>query len=182
MKLIKNILIPNFNYNNIYEKNRDYLNSKKNKIGVLVFLRYYGCTICQLDIREYNNLYEEFIKYNVDLKIVLQSKPEILFNADKEKKLKVEIVCDPDQKLYNLFELKSAKDIEELKEGNLMEKVYEARALGLTHGEYEGNELQLPGIFIVGKDNKILYEHYAKHGADIPRAKEVLEIIKKLSN
>lgn len=180
MKLTKDLLMTDFKYNNIYEKNKDYLDSKKDRIGVLVFLRYYGCTICQLDIREFNNLYEEFVKYDVDLKIVLQSKPEILMAADKEKTLKVEIICDPNQELYNLFELQSAKDIEQLKEGNLMEKVSEARALGLTHGEYEGNELQLPGIFIIGKDNKILYAHYAKNGADIPRAKEVLEIIKNL--
>lgn len=182
MKLIKNSPMINFKYDNVYEKNKDYLESKKNKIGVLVFLRYYGCTICQLDIREFNSLYDEFVKYNVDLKIVLQSKPEILINADKERNLKIEIVCDPEQRLYKLFEIEAAKDIEQLKEGNLMEKVADARALGLVHGEYEGNELQLPGMFIIGLNDKVIYEHYAKSGADIPRAKEVLEIIKKLSN
>ena len=31
---------------------------KEAKKTVLLFLRYYGCTLCQLDIREYANAYE----------------------------------------------------------------------------------------------------------------------------
>ena len=178
MKLKKNIKMPNFKYDNIFEKNKDYLESKKEKIGVLIFLRYYGCTICQLDIKEYNDLYNEFSKYNIDLKIVLQSNAEDLLITTKKSNLKIEIICDPEQKLYKLFELTPAKNIEEFKKGNLIKKVIEAKELGLLHGKYEGNELQLPGIFIIGKDDNILYEHYAKDGADIPRAKEVLEIVK----
>ena len=49
--------------------------------------------------------------------------------------------------------------------------------MGLSHGEYEGNELQLPAMFIVDGNNKVIYSHYAKDGADIPRARAVLDMV-----
>ena len=56
----KNEFLENFVYNTAYEIGKDYFKSKGSKIGVLAFLRYYGCTICQLDIMEFNKLYEKF--------------------------------------------------------------------------------------------------------------------------
>lgn len=179
MQIKKDELMKDFTYNTAYTNGKSYLESKGDKIGVLMFLRYYGCTICQLDIMEFNQLYEEFQKLGVDVKIVLQSSPEIIKKADEEAKIKFEIICDPNQELYNYFEIKAAATIEELKAGNIVEKVTEARSHGFSHGEYEGNELQLPAAFIIGKDNKVIYSHYGQDGADIPRAKEVLEFIKK---
>lgn len=73
--------------------------------------------------------------------------------------------------------IKVAESLEGLKAGNIAEKVADAKSMGLSHGEYEGNELQLPAMFIVDGNNKVIYSHYAKDGADIPRAKEVLDMV-----
>ncbi|MDU1910841.1 redoxin domain-containing protein [Fusobacterium sp.] len=173
----KNEFLENFTYDTAYEIRKDYFKSKGNKIGVLAFLRYYGCTICQLDIMEFNKLYEKFEEMGADVKIVLQSTPKIVKEADEKIKLKFEIICDPKQELYEKFEIKGAESLEALKSGKIIEKVSEAKKLGLSHGEYEGNELQLPAVFIIDENNKVLYSHYAEDGADIPRAKEVLDII-----
>ena len=54
--------------------------------------------------------------------------------------------------------------------------------MGLSHGEYEGNELQLPAMFIIDENNKVIYSHYAEDGADIPRAKEVLNMVYEYIN
>lgn len=69
----ENEFIENFIYDTAYEIGKDYFKSKGSKIGILAFLRYYGCTICQLDIMEFNKLYEKFEEAGVDIKIVLQS-------------------------------------------------------------------------------------------------------------
>lgn len=180
MKLKIGDIIENFNYNTAYEENKNYFNDKKDKKEVLAFLRYYGCTVCQLDIMEFNQLYEEFKKLNTDVKIVLQSSPSIIKAADKDKKIAFEIICDPEQKLYKLFEVKAAENLEELISGNIKEKASEAKKIGFSHGEYEGNELQLPALFIIDEYNRVIYSKYAKDGADIPRAKEVLEFIKNM--
>lgn len=178
----KNEFIENFVYDTAYETRKDYFKSKGNKIGILAFLRYYGCTICQLDIMEFNKLYEKFEEMGADVKIVLQSIPEIIKEAEKEIKVKFEIICDPKQELYKKFEIKAAESLEALKSGKIMEKVAEAKNIGLSHGEYEGNELQLPAVFIIDGNNKVIYSHYAEDGADIPRAKEVLNIVYKYIN
>ena len=75
------------------------------------------------------------------------------------------------------FEIKAAESLEGLKAGNIAEKVADAKSMGLSHGEYEGNELQLPAMFIVDGNNKVIYSHYAKDGADIPRARAVLDMV-----
>ena len=179
MVVRENEFLENFVYDTAYEMRKDYFKNKGSKIGILAFLRYYGCTICQLDIMEFNKLYEKFEEMGADVKIVLQSVPEVIKAADKEVKLKFEIICDPEQELYKKFEIKVAESLDELKAGNIVEKVTEAKSMGLSHGEYEGNELQLPAMFIVNGNNKVIYSHYAKDGADIPRAKEVLDIVYK---
>lgn len=173
----KNEFLENFVYNTAYEIGKDYFKNKGSKIEVLAFLRYYGCTICQLDIMEFNKLYEKFEEMGADIKIVLQSTPDVIKEADKKAKLKFEIICDPKQELYEKFEIKAAESLEGLKAGNIAEKVADAKSMGLSHGEYEGNELQLPAMFIVDGNNKVIYSHYAKDGADIPRAKEVLDMV-----
>lgn len=178
----ENEFIENFIYDTAYETGKDYFKSKGSKIGILAFLRYYGCTICQLDIMEFNKLYEKFEEAGVDIKIVLQSTQEIIKEADKEIRLKFEIICDPQQELYKKFEIGAATSLEALKAGNIAEKVAEAKSMGLSHGEYEGNELQLPAMFIIDGNNKVIYSHYAEDGADIPRAKEVLNMVYEYIN
>ncbi len=43
---------------------------------------------------------------------MLQSIPEIIKEADKEIKVKFEIICDPKQELYKNFEIKAAESLE----------------------------------------------------------------------
>ena len=38
----------------------------------------------------------------------------------------------------------------------------------MTHGEYEGDELQLPASFVMDQDCRLLYVHYGKTAADLP--------------
>ena len=57
---------------------------------------------------EFNKLYEKFEEAGVDIKIVLQSTQEIIKEADKEIRLKFEIICDPQQELYKKFEIGAA--------------------------------------------------------------------------
>lgn len=54
------------------------------------------------------------------------------------------VICHPDQKLHQLFEVRPASWKEELSGANAARKVKRAADLELVHGEYEGNELQLP--------------------------------------
>ena len=46
---------------------------------------------------------------------------------------------------------------------------------GYEHGDYEGNEAQLPAFFAVDGEMNVLEAHYARNLGDMPFAKEVLE-------
>jgi len=76
MKLEVGQYMPNFLYNTPYNENINYLENIKGKKSVLLFLRYYGCTVCQLDLIEIQENIGEFNKRNIDIKVVLQSSIE----------------------------------------------------------------------------------------------------------
>jgi peroxiredoxin len=135
----------------------------------IVFLRYYGCTLCQYDIHTYAEHYQEIVGDTGKLFVVLQSTPESI-----KKQMTRET---PEGKLYKEFEINPAKDKEELGGGNVVAKVTEARKL-FSHGDYEGEELQLPAAFVVKSDLTITYAKYGKDGADVPTPQELEQLLK----
>ncbi len=177
MKLKIGQSIPNFSYDTPYTKDRDYLKSIEGKKAVLLFLRYYGCMICQLDLMEIQRNIREFNRRNIDIKVVLQSSREKMKENLRKEPLDYEIICDPQGELYEKFSIGVEKNRIKLGSGNTLRKMQRARKAGLKHGECEGNELQLPAIFIVDESSKIVYLHYAENIADIPEAKDILNMI-----
>ena len=72
----------------------------------LVFLRYWGCPLCQYDIHLLAQAHDQITAAGGQLLVVLQSDPASL--AEKlgnEQALPFSIVCDPDQKLYQQFDI-----------------------------------------------------------------------------
>ena len=53
----------------------------------------------------------------------------------------------------------------------------EAKKLGLEHGAYEGNELQLPAVFLLDRGMNVVYAHRAKNAGDMP---EIADLLAKL--
>ena len=50
--------------------------------------------------------------------------------------------------------------------------------LDVTNGvNYEGEELQLPGLFVLDKEMNVLHAHRAKTITDMPTAEDMLEMI-----
>ena len=58
-------------------------------------------------------------------------------------------------------------------------KISDASKLGFKHGEFEGDELQLPAVFVTDKSGKVLFAHYGKTISDTPSPAELLAIMKK---
>ena len=140
--------------------------------------QYYGCTLCQLDIREYANAYDRIKAKDAQLLVVLQS-PASTINAQMKKEdLPFDIICDPDMGLYKEFELGVAASKEEMIRPEDMPKMGEKRAkmeeYGLSHGAYEGEEMQFPGYFLLDSELNVLEAHRAtdvyKRQARTPRS------------
>ena len=144
----------------------------------LVFLRYWGCPLCQYDIHLLAQAHADITAHGGQLLVVLQSDPKGL--ADQlgaPDKLPFPIVCDPEQKLYKEFSIAPAASMAKMADLKMVGRIIKATRLGFKHGEYEGNEPQLPAAFVVDSDCKVLYAHYAKSVSDMPDAAELAELL-----
>ena len=144
----------------------------------IVFLRYYGCRMCQLDMLDYAEQYEAIRAAGGQLLVVLQSDPAKLAAQIAQGELPFEIVCDPDQKLYREFDIRPASSKETMKDESSAAKFARIEARGLVHGDYEGEELQLPAAFVVDHDLNVTWAHYGQVISDTPTAEELASLIR----
>ncbi len=176
---------PAFTYNTAFVENialADKLQQAEHTY--LIFLRYMGCTSCQVDIMDYSEEYSRFKEKNAQILLVLQSSREIMASQTTEENPPFQIICDPDMKLYELYDVKAGQSKEDLIDKNdeaamakLAKKREKAAAHGLTHGEYEGNEYQLPAVFLLDKEGMVKHAHYAKAITDMPDVDQMLALL-----
>ena len=115
---------------------------------VIWALRYIGCTVCRYDIHMAAKRYS--------------------------------IICDPTMKLYEALDIEPAQSMEALvgdRLDDLKAKGAAAAAAGFSHGKYEGNEQQLPAMFIVDKDGIVEKAIYAETIVGLPTLDELLTIL-----
>ena len=181
-KLTQGEKILNFEFDTVEKDKVDFYNFLKEGQDktLLVFLRYFGCTLCQLQMIDFKENIKKLEDLNVKLIVVLQSERETIKEDKGAKDLPFEILLDPEEKLYKEFDIKAAKSKLTLVDTRIAGKLIEAKKLGLEHGKYEGNELQLTAYFILDKEGNILKTHYAKNLCDMPDADEFVEIIEEL--
>ncbi len=171
--------MPDFVFNTPFRKDVKLSEAIGDKKTALVFLRYFGCTLCQYDLAQYAKNYSKITTVGGKLLVVLQSDPDLLKEElDAMDAFPFEIICDPEEKLYKEFEILPAPSKEKLAGISTMPKVVKAMAAGYKHGRYEGEELQLPASFILEPDLKVTYARYAKIIDDILDAGQLAELLK----
>lgn len=144
----------------------------------LVFLRYWGCPLCQYDIHLLAQAHADICAGGGQLFVVLQSDPKALAEKLGSKEaLPFDIICDPEQKLYQQFAIEPAASMMKMADLKMVGRILKATKLGIKHGDYEGNEQQLPAAFVVDGERKVLYAHYAATVSDMPDAAELAKIL-----
>lgn len=149
-------------------------------------LRYIGCTTCRYDVHQIMLSYGKFTEKGAQVYVVMQSRPETVRRDLEGYDMPFHIICDYKQEIYSALQIKATETREErqpkTQEGKakLAEKMAKVKASGFVHGDYEGNEQQLPAMFIVDKEGKVLYSHYAQDSIDMPTVDETLSIIDSL--
>lgn len=178
MKLSTNAQMPDFIYQSPYSQGeKHFAEFAKGKKTYVVFLRYFGCTVCRLDLHIYAQRMKEFAEKGAQLMVVLQSKPELVNAEAPQGTFPFEIACDPEQLVYKQFEIMPAKSKLNLVGGGALKaikKMKAAKSFGFTHGEFEGNEEQLPAMVLVNENGIIEMAHYAKNLVDMPTVDEML--------
>jgi len=144
----------------------------------IVFLRYYGCRMCQLDMLDYEADYAKIKAAGGQLLIVLQSAPAKLAAQIPQDSVPYTIVCDPEQTLYKAFDIRPAASKEAMKDESSAVKMARIAASTLVHGEYEGEELQLPAAFVIDHDLRVTWAHYGRVISDTPTAEELAALLR----
>lgn len=149
------------------------LSDNGGKSTLLIFLRYYGCTICQLDLANLRARYGEITAAGGRALVVLQSDGAGVAAQIGPDHFPFEIICDPDQALYRRFGVAPALSMEKMASTAVLKKIGAARAAGFTHGAYEGNELQLPAVLMLDAGLTVRKAHYGADPGDLPTVDEM---------
>lgn len=171
--------MPDFSFSTPFEKGRTLEETVKKVRGktAIIFLRYYGCPLCQYDIHQFAVSYDKIRRMEGQILVVLQSESDGMAKQMEKEDLPFDIICDPKQEFYRLFEIEPASSKEELVDEKSRAKILAAKAAGFSHGEYEGEELQLPAIFITDNQRKLIYVHYGTSIGDILLPEELAEMM-----
>ncbi len=150
--------------------------------GTTIFwvLRYIGCTVCRFDVEQLIRRYGEFQAKGAQVYVVMQSGRETVRRDLEGKKIPFEIICDEKQEFYQAFDVEPAVSKEQLIDSageKFRRKKAAAAAEGLVHGDYEGDELQLPAVFFVDESGGVLYAKYGENITDVPTIDEMLAML-----
>ncbi len=127
---------------------------KKQKI-VLLFSRYFGCPICQLDLNILIESVPEINNKGAKLLYVTQSGEKVAQEFIAKYKIEFPVIASSKKELYAEYGLGLLNE-EAVKK--VKSKFKEATERGFVHGDYEGWENQGPGQFVIGEDGNILHE------------------------
>ncbi len=177
-KLTVGATLPDFTFDTPFAQGRTMAQTAAAVQGktALVFLRYYGCTLCQYDIHQFLVEHAKIAATGGQMLVVLQSDPAKIAGQQGPEALPFDIICDPEQKLYKEFDIRPAKSKLGMVNLKTIGKLSKAKAF--THGEYEGDELQLPAVFVVTPDMKLTHVHYGTAAGDVPTPEELAELLK----
>ncbi|MBQ1237961.1 MAG: AhpC/TSA family protein [Oscillospiraceae bacterium] len=182
-KLFVGDKMPNFTFQT--ESETGVTTEKVLQDGRTVFwvLRYIGCTTCRWDVHQISLNYDKFKEKGVQVYVVMQSDPAVVREDLKDSPIPFHIICDQDQEIYKTLEIRATETREERQPktpediAKWQAKIEKVRASGFVHGKYEGNEQQLPAMFVVDPDGTVIYAHYAENSIDMPSVDEMLEIL-----
>ena len=150
-------------------------------------VRYIGCPPCHLDTHRLAERYEKFKAANANVVVVMQSDPAVFREATESEQIPFDILCDPEMKFYKALEIEAAGDRAELVGealgglDKMMAKGAACKELGYEHGKYEGDEMQLPAVFVVDGKGVVQYAHYARFLADLPPYDDMVEFLEGLN-
>jgi len=140
----------------------------KQKI-VLIFSRYFGCPICQLDLNILMEAVPEINNKGAKLLYITQSGEKVAQEFITKYSIGFPVIPSLKDELYAEYGLglMTAGAVTEVKS-----KFKEAIKQGLQHGDYEGWEKQGPGQFVIDEQGNLI--HAKKGWLDIDKLLTVL--------
>ena len=122
---------------------------------VVIFSRYFGCPICQLDFNILLEAVPEIKEKGAKLLYITQSGEKVAKEFIEKYNVDFPIISSSKDELYAEYGLglMTAGTVTKVRS-----KLKEATKLGIGHGDYEGWEKQGPGQFVIDEQGNIIHE------------------------
>ncbi|MEE9913528.1 MAG: AhpC/TSA family protein [Deltaproteobacteria bacterium] len=167
---------PDFKFATPWDKEITLYADAGNHPAILIFLRYYGCPVCQMEMASMKREIGPVAQKGARLFVVLQSAPETIVSLIKKDDFPFTIICDPQGKIFRRYGVEAGGMIKYLHPAGLLAAI-KAISRGFGHGKFEGRETQLPAAFAMTADRLITYAHYGKNIGDMPPLSEMIVCI-----
>lgn len=158
---------PDFDFQTPWLSQQNFYETMGNNPAVLVFLRYQGCPVCQMEMAHLKREIGLFTQKKGKVFVCLQSSPETVVSAANEEDWPFPIVCDSQGAIFKTYAVNPGGILTYLHPAGLMAAV-KSMGQGFRHGKFEGKETQLPAAFVLNSMKVIKYAYYGKHISDIP--------------
>jgi len=121
---------------------------------VLIFSRYFGCNICQLDLKILLNHAGDIQEKGAKILYITQSGEKVAKEFIEKENIDFPVISSSKEELYKDYGLglMTAGAVTKVRA-----KMKEATKLGIKHGEYEGWEKQSPGQFVIDEKGKVIH-------------------------
>jgi len=150
--------------------------------AVVVFLRYFGCPLCQAQIVGLRDERERFDASGAAVVLVGQGDPEDAEEFLARKRVPFTCLVDPDRSLYRAYGLRrgSIRDVFgfEAVSSSLRQSLHRETIHGTLHG---GSLMQMPGTFVVDAGGVLRYAHRSLTIADTPPNRVLLDVVGALA-
>jgi len=165
-----------FKFSTPWGNEKTFYEAGGNQLVILIFLRYWGCPICRMEMTRIKNEFDLIIRKGAQLFVVLQSAPETVASEINKDDFPFTIICDPEGRIFQLYGVEPGGLIRYLHPAGLVAAGV-AIVKGFRHGKFEGKETQLPAAFVI-RDNKLIqYAHYGRNITDMPALSEMINSI-----
>ena len=165
---------PNFQFDTPWSSSQDFYETVQNQDAVLVFLRYHGCPVCQMEMANFKREITLFKQKQARVFVFLQSSTATLLPLLKEEDWPFDIVCDPDGKIFEHYAVSTGNLLQYLHPAGFV-AAFKATCRGFFHKKFEGKETQLPAAFIIKSDKTVKYHYYGQNVSDVPKPSALAE-------
>jgi len=158
---------PDFRFDSPWKSGQTFYQTVADKPAAVVFLRYFGCPVCRMEMAAMKKKIELFNQKGAKVFVVLQSSPATIAPLSKQEDWPFTIVCDPAAEIFKQYHVEPGGFFKYLHPAGLIAAI-KATFQGFMHGKFEGRETQLPAAFVVAADKTITFSYYGKNISDTP--------------
>ncbi len=168
--------MPDFTYTAANGAQREFRRQTAGKPTALIFHRYSSCGVTRKFLAELAGEADAVRAAGARIMVVLQSTPEAVVRQYGDG-LPIEIVCDPQRRLYDFFNVfPAATKLELLASCDVPAMMRDGFDV-MAAGPAEGEQLQLPAVIAVRGDGRVGYVRYGQDILDVPSAAELVRIL-----